>query len=134
MDRIDADAIGGIVYRADLAQHAHGALGPVIGGSAGGADYSVNRRDVDDRAAAAFAHRGNRGLHPEPHALLIHGDHAVPFLFAGVLDSAEVEDAGVVYEDVEAAELALAGVERGAPIRGPGGSEMDRNSNAEGRR
>src|ERR1700682_647091 len=71
MHRIDTDAIGGIVHRADLAQDADGALSTVISGGAGGAYYSVNRRDVDDRAATAFAHRWNRSFHPEPHAFLL---------------------------------------------------------------
>src|SRR5260370_926265 len=92
MDRIDANPVRSIVNRADLAQHADSALGSMIGSRSSGTDYSVNRRDVDDRAAAPLPHRRNRGLHPEPHALLLDRDHAVPFLFAGIFDSAEVAD------------------------------------------
>src|SRR5581483_4173096 len=89
-----------------------------------------DRGDVDDRTAAATAHRRHRRLHPEPYSLLIDADDRVPQLLAGVLESGGAEDAGVVDEDVESAELALAGIDGGAPIRRAGDIEMHRESEA----
>ena len=55
-------------------------------------------------------------------------DDGVPFLFAGFDDAFDVEDAGIVDEDIEAAEFAGGGFDGGAPIGSAGDIEMNGNS------
>ena len=47
----------------------------------------------------------------------VHGDELVPLVHRGVLDALADEDAGIVHQDVEAAELLHRGVDRGRPAR-----------------
>src|SRR5579885_2438637 len=130
MHRVDADVVGCVVDRADLAQNPDRALGSVIRGGSRGTDNSVDGGNVDDRASSPPAHRRHRRLHPQPHALLIDRDDGIPFLLAGVFEAVEVENSGIVDEDVQSAELALRGFDRGAPVRRTGHIEMNGNGRA----
>jgi hypothetical protein len=67
-----------------------------------------------------LAQGGNGGFHAEPYAFLVNADDGVPFLFAGFQDAFDVQDAGVVDQDVEAAEFAGGGID-GGPLIGASG-------------
>src|SRR5260370_38361470 len=127
VDRVDADFVGGVLDRGGIGEEANGALGAVIGGGAGRADETVDGRDVDDGAGAALSQRGDGILHPEPYALLVDVDDGIPFLFAGFLDALDIRDAGVVDENVETTEFALATLDCGAPVGGSGDLGMKRD-------
>ena len=63
------------------------------------------RSEVDDPAESLLAHEDGGGLGGREVALEVDGDDLVPLLLAHVEDHAVAEDAGVVDEDVDAAEL-----------------------------
>jgi len=78
-------------------------------GHAGVADRR-DRRDVDDRAAALHHHHRDHVLHREERALEIDGEHPVPRLFGQLDHAADVRDAHVIVEHVDAAEIRDAGL------------------------
>jgi hypothetical protein len=63
------------------------------------------RGDVDDRPVALGAHQRDDLLHHEERAEEVHAQHALQVGGVDVRDGARQEDAGVVHDDVEAAEL-----------------------------
>ena len=105
--------------RADALGHApDGPFAGSVGERGGCAPKPGDRRDVDDRSSAALLdhHRGD-GLHAEEHAGLVDlGDPAV-LLERGVEHLQHPEDAGVVDQHVDVAELLAAGVDDGGPVR-----------------
>src|SRR5262245_20396524 len=80
-DRVDAESLGPELdcYRADESDHAR--LRRRIRGAAVAAEPR-DRRDADDRTAAAPDHRRCGGLRREEHRLEVDRDHAIP-LFLG---------------------------------------------------
>ena len=61
--------------------------------------------EVDDAAVALLSHEDGGGLDRREVALEVDGEDLVPLLLAHVEDHAVAQDAGVVDEDVDAAEL-----------------------------
>ena len=59
----------------------------------------------DDAAALLLAHERRRVPRAVPGALQVHRDDRVPLRLAHVEDHPVAQDAGVVHQDVEAAEL-----------------------------
>ena len=62
-----------------------------------------DRGDVDDRAAALLGHHRNDVLHGEIRALEIDREDAIPARFAHLDDAADLGDADIVVEHVDAA-------------------------------
>jgi biotin carboxylase len=71
---------------------------------------------VDDRAAAGAAQGGDRGAGAAHDAGLVDRDHFVPFGVGALADALHEDDAGVVAEDVQAAEPLLGQSHRGLPV------------------
>jgi hypothetical protein len=63
---------------------------------------ALDRGDVDDRAAARFPHRRDHRAHPEERADLVDPDHPLVVGERRVGDRAEVQDARVVDQHVDA--------------------------------
>ena len=86
----------------------HGVLARDVGGDVRVARHARHRRQVHDRAAAAAAQHGARAAHAEEDAAHVDGEHAVENVERIALDRRHhALDAGVVDEQVEAAELSL---------------------------
>ena len=85
----------------DLGHGDHGALAGGVGDVAGRADGPVDGGDVDDRAAAVAAQRGDGGAHAVEDAGRVDGHRGVPSVVGLVDDRCDADDAGVVDEDVE---------------------------------
>src|SRR5713226_8787653 len=133
MHRVHPYLILGVMDRRNLREQPYGPLAAGVGRRWSRPHQARDRRDVDDRASAAPAHRGYRRPHAEPYALLIDIHDRVPQLFADVLDSRSAVNPRVIDEYVESAELALACFDRAAPIRRARDVEMDRRQHASSR-
>jgi len=68
MDRIGPDVFGGVLDGGGLIEDSHRALGSVVGCRGCAADQPIDRRDVDDGAAAGLPHLGNGGLGAQEHS------------------------------------------------------------------
>ncbi len=87
-------------------QRFDGRLGDVVGGVAGGHGDALLAPGVDDRRRAALVdHRLGEGLDAVDHAAEIDGEHAVPALRV-LMGLGAAGDAGVVHEEIDAAEPA----------------------------
>jgi hypothetical protein len=84
--------------------------GGVVNEAANGAAPGGDRTVGDDAAGAPFAHPEHGRLRTQERAGEVGIDNLVPAFQRGVEDILAVHDAGVVHQDVDAAELA---VERG---------------------
>ena len=91
----------------------------------GGAAQALDRGDVDDRAAAGRLHRLDRSLHAEERAGQVDVDDLLPLRHVELADLAQRDDAGVVDQNVELAELVDRGGDRGVPLVGLGDVEVD---------
>ena len=109
-ERVDANALSGELH-AELAAHREdGALRRGVRDLRGRcAEERDERGDVDDGAAAALEQVRDAVLAAEVDALRVHGLDAVPRVGLGLEDRRVVagRDAGVVVEDVDAAEALL---------------------------
>jgi hypothetical protein len=104
-DRVDVDAFGRPLVGEQPCQPCDPALGSGIARHADPALEAQQRGDVDDLAAALCEHVPPGRLAQEEQALEVGVDHRVP-VGLGELDRiGAADDAGVVDEDVEAAEL-----------------------------
>ena len=83
-----------------------------------GATHALDRGDVDDRSAARRLHRLDRSLHAEKRARQVDVDDLLPLRHVELADLAEGDDAGVVHQNVELAELVDRGGNRGVPLLG----------------
>ena len=83
-----------------LRQQPHAALGRIVGRKIMAADDAGDRRQIDDRAAAAFEQR-QRLLAAEKGAVEVDRQHAAPGGVIGILDAAEQRDARGIDEPVE---------------------------------
>jgi hypothetical protein len=117
-----------VVDRHGLGQQHNTALGGAVG------DRPVTPHDtpagtvVDDHAPALRDHGGQRGLRHQEGAFQVDINLLVPFFLGALERVVRVEDAGVVEEDVEAAECAH-GFANGAHALGGSaniGAEEDR--------
>ena len=88
------------------------ALARVVAGDAGDRGDAVDRAHVDDRAAAGRRHLARDRLADEERALEVDVDDGVPVGLGDVEELGGAKDAGVVDEDVDAAEGGDAGGER----------------------
>jgi len=93
-----------VAHRGGLGIDPHGTLRGVIGRvTAGAADKSHDRTDIDDRPATGLRHLFGGELGAEKDARLIDRDDPVPAVqTVGIADRA-AGDAGVVHQDVEPA-------------------------------
>ena len=89
-------------------------LGGDIGRLEGRGHQPVGRGDVDDAAEALLLHVRQRGGGAVEHGRQVQRDDGVPLLDREVLDRRGVLDAGVVDQDVDAAELAHRVVDQAA--------------------
>ncbi len=92
-------------------------LGGAVGGEPGRPLPPGDRRDVDDAAAAAGAHRRQKGARHEEGALEVRVDDGVPALERRLVEPGARDDAGVVDEDVGRAEPLAARRRRSARRR-----------------
>ena len=107
-DRIDANFRAADLDCADARQMHHAGLGDGVGDRSRAALQTGDRRRVDDRSAAAFLHERNRIAHAERDGSQQQVHRAVPRLARHVLDRVgAAAGAGIVEQDVEAAELVL---------------------------
>ena len=83
-----------------------------------GATHALDRGDVDDRSAARRLHRFDRSLHAEERARQVDVDDLLPLRHVELADLAEGDDAGVVHQNIELAELVDRGGNRGVPLLG----------------
>ena len=88
---------------------------------------AVDRRDVDDRAAAVGQHGRNLVLHAQPHALQVHTHDFVPLCLGDVrhLGEPRTRDARIVDRAVEAAEFLDRGLDHVFDIRGAADIGLD---------
>ena len=123
IDAIDAHAIAELarLHRPDPGQPVDGRLGRGIAGDARKRDGRRDGSDVDDRAALAGRpvrlHGAERMLHAERRADDIDVPHAAQILGFDIDDQRGDLDAGVVDEDVEAAQFGDRRRHRGLPAR-----------------
>src|SRR5581483_5353240 len=110
-DRVDVDVVAPQLLRRHLGQRDDGALAGGVGG-VGGARIAAaaDRGHVDDAPAAAVLfvlldHFAGGALQAEEHALGVDPVDAVPIRLGQIHDVGIAGDAGVVDEDVEAAEF-----------------------------
>ena len=80
-----------------------------VGRLLGRGHQAVGRSDVDDAAPVASLHAGQRQARGVERRAQVDRDDRVPAIGRKVLDFGDVLDAGVVHQDVERAELLLAG-------------------------
>jgi hypothetical protein len=114
VDRARTDAIDPHVRR-QLQRHRarqvhHRPLGRAIGGHARRADQPGLRGDIDDRAARRLQRR-QCGAAAEVDSFGVHVHHRIPQRLVAVGDGGDGEDAGIVHQDIEAAERAESGLD-----------------------
>ena len=83
-----------------------------------GAGHPFDRRDVDDRSASRFLHGFHHRADAEKHARQIDVEDPLPLGDCVVLEGADVDDARVVHQHVDAAVLAEGGSHRRVPVFG----------------
>ena len=86
MHGIAADLFWRVLDRCSLGEGANRALGRVVGGRPGAADDSVDRRDVDDRAAAGCPHRRYGVLGAQEHTGRVDNVRSVPGIQRSIFD------------------------------------------------
>src|SRR5712691_475100 len=120
-DRVHADAFLCVFDRGGAGEMAQRRLGGVIARirQAGIADRR-DRGDVDDRAAALRFHHRDDVLHGQERALEVDGEHAVPVGLGDLDDAAELGDADIVVDHVDAAVAVPAGSDHGGDLVGLG--------------
>src|ERR687894_2904307 len=79
-------------------------------------DLPVDGCDVDDRAAAGAAQRGDGGAHAVEDTGRVDGHGAVPAAVGLVDGGCHADDSGVVDEDVELTEAPFGGLDGRVPI------------------
>ena len=115
VDGVDADVVAGEFYCGGLGEDADGAFGGVVGGVALG-DHAGDGGDVDDGAAAGSAHVGDDGFGAEEDAFGVDGHDSIPGFFGGFFEVVALDDAGVVDEDVDFAEVGEGGLDGAVPV------------------
>ena len=82
-DRVDADALGGIVESGAPRQTNHCVLARRICAATSGTLQAADRGTIDDRATSLRQHLAKFALHAVPHAAQIDVHHALEFVVAG---------------------------------------------------
>src|ERR1035441_5320635 len=103
-DTVASDAVAGVVQGDGAGQLQHGALGGGINGGAALAHETADRSEVDHVTTPVLAQMRERMFEGEEHGFDVHAYHAVPLFRAVVMEHADVNDAGVVDQDLETAE------------------------------
>lgn len=124
MDRVHPDSAGAQLQCGRLGQPAHREFGCGVTVAGDGAGHALDRGDVDDRAAARFLHRFDHGADAQKHSGQVDVEDPLPFRKRVVLQGADVDDAGVVDQHIDPAELGQGGGHRRVPILGLGDVEM----------
>ena len=127
-DAVAADPVLAVLGSDRAGQRDHPTLGRAVGRQPGLDPETVDRGDVDDRAAAARAHRRDRGPRAAVDASQVDAHQPVPVLGLGVLDRLLDLDRRVVDEHVERSPALERGVgERPRLLRvaDVGGPELD---------
>ena len=109
---------------ADLARPRTAPLGRDVGVHRGRAAQALDRRHVDDRAAAGRGHRLDGHPHAQERAGQVDVNHLLPLGQIEILQRPERDGAGVVDQHVELAEFADRGRDRGVPLVGLGDVEV----------
>ena len=94
-----------VFQRGDLGQADDAVLGRDIGRLERRRDEPVCRSDVDDAAELVLAHRRQRRARGMERRRKIDGQDRVPLLDRKLLERRDVLDAGVVHQNIEAAEV-----------------------------
>ena len=103
--RPDPDVVFAALDRQHVGQAPDAALGGAVIALAEIADQARGRRGIDDDAAAVLAHPAEHRLGDAERALQMHLQHLVPGGFGGLGKGLVEQDAGIVDEDVGAAEM-----------------------------
>ena len=102
------------VLGADIAgQHLEAALGRRIGGDGLAAEFGHHRADVDDLPFAALHHFGKDGGGDDVRGHEVHVDDLLEFLALHLVHRDALDDAGVVDEDVDLADLGVNALHQG---------------------
>lgn len=102
-DAIAADIVSEIIAGDGIGHSDDGALAGGIGEAICQADAAGNRGDIEDHAATGALHRRDAGEHAVIETLHIDAKDAIEILLGCVFEFADVRDAGVVDENVDAA-------------------------------
>src|SRR5918992_6080732 len=105
-----------VFQRGDFGHGDRGALAGGVGDVAGRADGPVEGGDVDDRAPAGAAQRGDGGAHAVEDAGRVDGHGAVPAAVGLVDGGCHAYDSRVVDEDVELTEARFGGLDGRVPV------------------
>src|SRR4051794_5297875 len=116
LDERDPDVTLGDLLAQRLAEGADRPLGRAVDAVAGARDAARHRADVDDVARALLEHDRQRGVRAVQKPEDVDLDHRAPLVGRRVDDRAEQHHAGVVDEDVEAAELGVGALDEGARL------------------
>ena len=118
MDGVDPDAQGRPFQSGRLGQHQDPALGSAIGGRPGTGDLAHDGRDVDHRAAPLAGGYGRAAIaQAQENPVQIDRQSLAPALEAmGHQVQAGQGDAGIVHQDVEAAEGLHSTGDNGLPV------------------
>ncbi|MCY1169227.1 hypothetical protein D9M73_92470 [compost metagenome] len=104
-NRIDVDALARPFIGEQLGQPANAALGRGIARHANAALKGQHRRDIDDLAGPFRDHVPPRRLAQEEHRFEIGVDHRIPIVLGKIDRIGAADDAGIVDENIETAEL-----------------------------
>ena len=104
-DCIDRDGAAGELPREGFGEADEAGFGGGVVGLAGLTGFADDRGDVDDAAPAVFDHLGHDGLGKEKGPGEVGGEDVVPVLALHAEGEDVAGDAGVVDEDVNAAEV-----------------------------
>src|SRR5258708_21781825 len=118
-DRVDAHAFGPKFERVGLRHHEHGRFRHAVQQPVKLRTQAGNGRNIDDRAGPPFAHPRGNHVNETKRALQVDLDHFVELAFVH-LDGRTLSNVGggVVYQDVDASELAGGGVHQALDLVG----------------
>ena len=104
-DGADANVVVAQVEHHRLGEAGQAELGGVVGGPAGERVFPRKASDVQDEPAAPLPHAGGGQSREVERAAQVRGDDLVPGLRSQFVDRTEVAHAGVVHQNVHAAQL-----------------------------
>ena len=104
-DGVGGDAVLGEFERDGLGQSGEAVLGRHVGGLVRRGDQRVRRGDIDDAPPAVLFHVGDREPAGVKGARQIDRQDRIPFVDRKFLDRRDVLNAGIVDEDIDAAEF-----------------------------
>ena len=117
-NRVAGHARGGCFQGADFGQADQAVLGGHIGRFFSRTDQAMGRCHVDDAAPVGCFHGGQGQACGVESAAQVDGQHGVPFIDGEVFYFCNVLNAGVVHENVDAAELVGGKLHHGFDLSG----------------